>query len=95
MLSSDLCDTCRQNRAIRHWIDAEQPGQLIDRQVCAMCLGLSESEAACELPEYLLAVGKCQFCGAPAFSVSGVPGPKRVVACSECEKKRLSRNQSP
>lgn len=40
MADSELCDTCRQNRAIRHWTDAEQPGVLIKRQVCAMCLGL-------------------------------------------------------
>jgi hypothetical protein len=89
MADSELCDTCRQNRAIRHWTDADHPGVLISRQVCAMCLGLSQSETIIELTTYLMREGKCQFCGGPVAAVSGIPGPGRIVDCQQCEQKRL------
>lgn len=89
MTDSNLCDTCRQNHAIRHWTNAEHPGVLVERQVCAMCLGLSDNEILFELTAFLMREGKCQFCGGPFFAVSGIPGPGRIVACQRCEQKRL------
>ena len=88
MAESNLCDTCRQNHPIRRWTDADIPGVLVDRQVCAMCLGFSEGEILFELTKYLLLEGKCQFCGGPVFAVEGIPGPRRRVSCQQCEVKR-------
>ena len=74
---NELCDTCRQHRAIVRFVDTEM-GSPRNRQVCATCFSGYRPASADELIDMdtiLLLQGKCERCGKPAFCASGIPGP--------------------
>jgi hypothetical protein len=87
--ADQLCDTCRQNVAIRRFIDF-QYGRPRERRMCADCLvmhPLSPIELL-ELTSRIFATGKCEICGDQPFSVGGMPGEtgvtRRAVLCRKC-----------
>ena len=83
---NELCDTCRQHRAIVRFVDTEM-GSPRNRQVCATCFSGYRPASADELIDMdtiLLLQGKCERCGKPAFCAGGIPGPDRHVLCKGC-----------
>ena len=80
---SDLCDTCRQNVAVRHFRD----DNLVERHLCASCRYPMTDWQLHELTMFLLKTGKCERCGGKPFSFGGVPGvpyPPREILCQAC-----------
>jgi hypothetical protein len=81
------CDTCRQHRAVEHFIDAgHASGVPTQRHLCIVCFGFHPITDwhLVELHQYILTSGKCEQCGAPAFAVYGIPGPRCHVYCETC-----------
>ena len=78
-----LCDTCRQNVAVRHLRDDD----LTERHLCVSCPYPITDWQLCELTYYLLKTGKCERCGGKPFSFGGLPGvafPPRRLLCEAC-----------
>ena len=75
--SDELCDTCRQHRAIVRFMDTHL-GSCRNRQVCVSCY--AGYRAAVDV----MRRGKCERCGKPAFNMRGIPGPDRHFLCVEC-----------
>ncbi len=88
----DLCDVCRQHRPIHHFVDIEM-GAPRDRHVCATCFAgyrASSAPEVIDIDELVLSRGKCERCGAPAFCISGIPGPNRTVLCHDCAERECA-----
>jgi len=84
-----LCDTCRQNVAVRHFYDSEHPSGLIERHLCVSCPYPMTNWQQVELTRYLLLNGKCEECGRPPSSFVGIPGPERFLLCGDCLERRF------
>jgi hypothetical protein len=82
MMENQVCDICHQNPASHHLIDAEVAGGSVERHICDACFQRYPDPYASDIAQ-LLKNGKCQFCGAPAMIVDGVP-PRRKIMCYAC-----------
>ncbi len=94
---NELCDTCRQHRAIVRFVDNET-GSPRDRKVCATCFLARRPSSDLEMIDInkvVLLQGKCERCGKPAFCVSGIPGPDRLVLCQECAEQKSGEQRAP
>ena len=86
----DLCDVCRQHRAIHRFVEADMVRPR-DRQVCATCFTgyhATPASALIDINKVIYAQGKCEKCGGRPFSISGIPGPDRRVLCYECAERK-------
>jgi hypothetical protein len=87
-----LCDTCRQHQAVHSFLDLDRAtGVPTPRHLCITCYGLYPLpiDQQIDLEKQILTAGKCEVCGAPAFAISGIPGPERRVHCYECGRSSL------
>lgn len=84
-----LCDTCRQNVAVRHfWVDDVLfAGKLVQRHLCVTCPYPISNWQLHELTMLILETGNFELCGGKPFSFGGVPGvsyPQREILCQAC-----------
>ena len=87
--SDQVCDACRQHRAVIRFVDTDM-GVARCRRMCATCFSGYHSTTGAELidiDKLVLLQGKCERCGKPAVCASGIPGPDRLVLCEECADK--------
>jgi hypothetical protein len=83
---TSLCDTCRQNQAVRRIIECDHPLGTVERQLCLECSSRHplSAEDFMAITEQILLSGRCQVCGQRAVAVSGIPGPALRVLCERC-----------
>ncbi len=84
--SETLCDTCRQNVAVRHFTDAD----MVQRHLCVLCPYPMTDWQQVVITTCVILNGKCQSCGSPAFCSLGLPGPNRFVLCKDCTDRKLN-----
>lgn len=81
-----------------HYTDCGPAGIPRERHVCASCFrgyagSYTTATELIDLPKQIFADGKCEKCGGPAQSISGVPGSLgRQVLCFACAEKEYGKN---
>src|SRR5262245_6521858 len=75
MPKTDLCDVRRQHPAVHHFVDPYHPLGYVRRQVCRFCRDLTPAQLNASHVHLLRRGSKCQYCGALAGEIYGIPVP--------------------